>query len=180
MSTVNRILTLLVSITLVGFGLVLAVEVVGALFGSHPLLVDWRGAYRTGRSDRWDSASVRVLASAVTAIGLLLLLAQLKPRRISRLAVSSDDPNTDAALTRAGVRSALRRAAENVDGIRTAKVKIARRSAKVVARARASQPGLAQGLDAEVQVAVAERLTALQLRHPPRVRTSVQTRKAQS
>ena len=180
MKTVNRLLTLLLSVALIGFGVVLAVEVIGALFGSHPLLVDWRGAYRAGRTDRWDSAIVRVLACAVAVVGLLLLLAQLKPRRISRLTVSSGDPNTDAALTRAGVRSALRRAAEDVDGISTAKVKLARRRAKVVASTRSSQPGLTQTLKAEVQVAVADRLSALQLRHPPRVRTSVHTRKAQS
>ena len=180
MKAFNRLLTLLLSVALIGFGVVLAVEVVGALFGSHPLLIDWRGAYRAGRSDRWDSAIVRVLASAIALVGLLLLLAQLKPRRISRLTVSSDDPHTDAALTRAGVRSALRRAAEDVDGISAAKVKISRRSAKVVASTRASQPSLGQTLNADVQVAVAERLTALQLHHPPRVRTSVKTRKAQS
>ena len=179
MKTLNRLLTLLLSVALITFGVVLAVEVVGALFGSHPLLVDWRGAYRAGRSDRWDSAIVRVLASAVAVVGLLLLLAQLKPRRISRLVVSSDDPHTHAAVTRAGVHSALRRAAEDVDGISTAKVKITRRSAKVVASSRARQPSLAQNLNADVQVAVAERLTALQLRHPPRVRASVHTRRAQ-
>lgn len=180
MRTFNRLLTLLVSLALIVFGVVLTVEVVGALFASHPLLVDWRGAYRAGRSDRWDSSTVRVLASAVTAVGLLLLLVQLKPRRISRLAVKSDDLHTDAALTRTGVRSALRSAAEGVDGVSTAKVKIARRSAKVIASSRAGQAGLGQKLDTEVQVAVTERLTALQLRHPPRLRISVQTRKAGS
>lgn len=180
MKTFNRLLTLLLSVALIAFGVVLAVEVVGALFGSHPLLIDWRGAYRAGRSDRWDSAFVRVLACAVAAVGLLLLLAQLKPRRISRLTVSSDDPHTDAALTRDGVRSSLRKAAEDVDGISAAKVKISRRSAKVLASTRAGQPSLGQTLNADVQVAVAERLTALQLRHPPRVRTSVRTRKAQT
>ena len=180
MRTFNRLLTLLLSVALIAFGVVLAVEVVGALFGSHPLLLDWRGAYRAGRNNQWDSAAVRVLAGALAAAGLLLLLAQLTPRRISRLTVSSDDPHTDAAVTRAGVRRALRRAAEDVDGIRVAKVKISRRSAKVVAMTRANQPNLAEGLNAEVHVAVAERLTALQLRHPPRVRTDVRTRKAQS
>lgn len=180
MRTVNRLLTVLVSLALVAFGVVLAVEVVVALVGADPLLVNWRGAYRAGRRDSWDSAAVRLLASALTATGLLLLLAQLKPRRISRLPVSTDDRYTDAALTRAAVRSALRRAAEEVDGISAATVKVGRRRATVVARTRASEPGLGQLLAAEVRRATGDRLTALQLHRRLRLRTRVRTRQVGS
>jgi len=78
------------------------------------------------------------------------------------------------------VRSALRRAALDVDGINSAKVKLGRRTAKVTASSRASQAGLAQDLNTEVRTAVADRLASLQLRHAPRTRTSVQTRKVRS
>ena len=180
MKTVNRLLTLVVSVALIASGVVLAVEVVGALFGSQPVLVDWRGAYQAGRTHSWSSNPVRILASVVGAVGLLLLLAQLKPRRISRLAVSSDDPYTDAAVTRAGVRGALRRAAENVDGISAAKVKLGRRRATVVASTRADQPRLRQDLTADVHTAVIDRLTSLELTRPLQVHARVQNRKAQS
>ncbi len=180
MRTLNRVLTLLVSVAVIVAAAVLAVEVVVAVFGLHPLLLDWRAAYRAGRTDAWDSTIVRVIAAAVALVGLLLLAAQLKPRRVRRLKVSSQDANTDAALTRAGVRSALRRAALDVDGINSAKVKLGRRTAKVTASSRASQAGLAQDLNTEVRTAVAERLASLQLRHAPRARTSVQTRKVRS
>ena len=179
MRTANRLLTLVVSVAFVVFGVVLAVEVVAKLFGLSPVLVDWTGAVRAGRTDEWSSVSVRVLASAVTAVGLLLLLAQLKPRRIDRLGVGTDDPHTDAAVTRAGVRTALRLAAEGVDGISAAKVKLRRRRAKVIASTRASQPELHRELDADVLAAVGDRLTALELTRPLQVRTRVQTRKAQ-
>lgn len=180
MKTLNRLLTLLVSLALVAFGVVLAVEVGAALVGAQPVLVDWTGAYQAGRTDSWSSTSVRILAAAVTAVGLLLLIAQLKPRRVSRLAVSADDPCTDAAVTRAGVRGALKRAAENVDGISAAKVKLGRRRAKVVANTRAGQAALRQELTAETQAAVSDRLSSLLLTRPPRVRARVQTRKAES
>jgi len=101
-------------------------------------------------------------------------------RLVRRLKVSSQDANTDAALTRAGVCSALRRAALDVDGINSAKVKLGRRTAKVTASSRASQAGLAQDLTSEVRTAVADRLASLQLRHAPRPRSSVQTRKVRS
>ena len=179
MKTLNRLLTLLVSLALVAFGVVLAVEVGAALVGAQPVLVDWTGAYQAGRTDSWSSTSVRILAAAVTAVGLLLI-AQLKPRRVSRLAVSADDPCTDAAVTRAGVRGALKRAAENVDGISAAKVKLGRRRAKVVANTRAGQAALRQELTAETQAAVSDRLSSLLLTRPPRVRARVQTRKAES
>jgi len=176
MRTLNRVLTLLVSVAVIVAAAVLAVEVVVAVLGLHPLLLDWRA----GRTDAWDSTIVRVIAGAVALVGLLLLAAQLKPRRVRRLKVSSQDANTDAALTRAGVRSALRRAATDVDGINSAKVKLGRRTAKVTASSRASQAGLAQDLTTEVRTAVADRLASLQLRHAPRARTSVQTRKVRS
>jgi len=180
MRTLNRVLTLLVSVAVIVAAAVLVVEVVVAVLGLHPLLLDWRGAYRAGRTDAWDSTIVRVIAGAVALVGLLLLAAQLKPRRVRRLKVSSQDANTDAALTRAGVRSALRRAATDVDGINSAKVKLGRRTAKVTASSRASQAGLAQDLNTEVGTAVADRLASLQLRHARRARTSVQTRKVRS
>ena len=83
------------------------------------------------------------------------------------------------AVTRAGVRTALRLAAEGVDGISSAKVTLRRRRAKVVASTRASQAELHQELDADVLTAVGDRLTGLELTRPLRVRTRVQTRKAQ-
>ena len=180
MKTVNRLLTVVVSVALIAFGVVLAVEVGAALFGAPPLLVDWRGAYDAGRTDSWSSNPVRVVASVVTAVGLLLLLAQLKPRRVSRLAVSTDDRYTDAAVTRAGVRGALRRAAENVDGISGAKVRLGRRRAKVVASTRAGETGLREDLTADIRTAVIDRLTSLELTRPLRVHARVQSRKAQS
>jgi len=178
MRTLNRLLTLLVSVALITFGLVLALEVAVAVFGAHPALLDWRPAYRAGRSDTWDSTAVRVLAGSLALAGLILLLIELKPRRVRRLRVGSQDPNTDAALTRAGLRSALRRAAEDVDGITKASVKLSRRTAKVTATSRAGQAELAATLDTEVRTAVSDRLGALQLRRPPRPRTRVLTRKA--
>ncbi len=180
MRTLNRVLTLLFAVALAAVGVLLAVETAVAVFGSNPVLLDWRSAYRAGRSDTWDSTLVRVIAAAVTAVGLLLLLLELKPRRVRRLRVDSADAHTDAALTRAGLRSALQKAAESVDGITGASVKVGRRRAKVTAQSRGGQAELAQGLDTEVRTAVTERLAALQLRHPPRPRTTVQTRKERS
>jgi len=180
MRGLNRVLTLLVSVAVIAAAVVLAVEVVVAVFGSHPLMLDWRAAYRAGRTDAWDSTVVRVIAGAVALVGLLLLVVELKPRRVRRLKVNSADANTDAAVTRAGVRSALRRAALDVDGISSAKVKLGRRTAKVSASSRAGQAGLAQDLNTEVGAAVTDRLASLQLRCAPRARTSVQTRKVRS
>ncbi len=85
MRTLNRVLTLLISVAVIVAAAVLAVEVVVAVFGLHPLLLDWRTAYRAGRTDAWDSTIVRVIAAAVALVGLLLLAAQLKPRRLRRL-----------------------------------------------------------------------------------------------
>ena len=180
MRILNRLLTLVISVALIAFGVLLAVEVVGAMVGTQPLLVDWTRAYRAGRGHSWNSNAVRIVASAVTAGGLLLLLAQLKPRRISRLGVRTDDQNTDAAVTRAGVQGALKRAAESVDGISAANVKLGRRRAKVVAHTRAGDAALHRKLTTELQAALADRLSALLLTRPPRVRVRVQARKALS
>ncbi len=90
-------LTVLVSVAVIVAASVLAVEVVVAVFGLHPLLLDWWGAYRAGCGHAWDSTIVRVIAAAGALVGLLLLAAQLKPRRVRGIEVSSQDASTDTA-----------------------------------------------------------------------------------
>jgi len=174
---VNRVLALLLALALALGGLLLAVEVAAAGFHKQPVLARWHGLYAAGTRDSWESGPVRAVVIVAVALGLLLLAAQLKRRRPGRLPVVSGEPAVDAAVTRAGVRTAVRRAAMEVDGISRAKVKVRRRRVKVRAVSRLGDQEAARGLQDEVASRVGGRLDELQLSRPLGVRARVAPRR---
>ena len=177
MRLVERVLALLLAAALVVGSLVLALEVLWAALGKEPLVVAWPSAYARGSADAWDSAPVRLLAVGVLVAGLLLLVAELTPRRTPRLRMTGSDPTVDAAVSRRSLRSALLAAAEQVDGISTAKAKVSSRTATVTATSRLGSTGSAQQLTGELEAALRARLDGLQLSRTPRLRTRVTPRR---
>ena len=177
MRVFERLLSLLLAVAVVVGSLLLAVEVVWAALGKSPLLIPWQSTYDRGSSDTWDSAPVRIAAVVLLVVGLLLLLAELKPRRTPRLQLTGTDPSFDAAVTRRSLRSALLNAAKQVDGISGAKAKVSKRRAKVTATSRLGSVETAQSLTGELETALRERLDSLQLARTPRLRARVTPRR---
>lgn len=177
MRVVERILSLLLALAVVAGAIVLALEVGWAVAGQAPLLVDWRPAYTSGTHHAWDNAIVRVTAAVLLAVGLLLLLAELKPRRATRLRMTSTDPTVDAAITRRSLRSSLLARARQVDGISDAKASVGRRKVAVRAVSRLGSTETAQSLNGELDAALRRRLDELELAHTPRLRTRVAARR---
>lgn len=173
MRVLERILSLLLAAAVVVGSVVLALEVIWAALGKEPLLVQWQSTYATGGSNAWDSAAVRVTAVVLLVIGVLLLLAELKPRRAPRLRMAGSDPTFDAAITRRSLRSALLNAAKQVDGISGAKAKVSKRKADVTATSRLGSAETAQALTGELESALRARLDGLQLAKTPRLRARV-------
>lgn len=173
MRVVERFLSLLVSLTLVVGSVLLALEVGWAVAGQQPLLVPWRAAYLDGGRNAWDSAPARILAIGLLVIGLLLLLAELKPRRAPRLAMTGTDPSIDTAITRRSLRSTLLNGARQVDGVSDAKARVSKRKVTVKAVSRLGSADTATGLTDELETALRTRLDALQLATTPKLRVRV-------
>lgn len=177
MRAFERLLSLLLAVAVVVGSLLLAVEVVWAALGKSPLLIQWQSTYDRGGTDAWDSAPVRTAAVVLLVVGLLLLLAELKPRRTPRLQLTGTDPSFDAAVTRRSLRSALLNAAKQVDGISGAKARVSGRRARVTATSRLGSVETAQSLTSELEAALRERLDSLQLARTPRLRARVTPRR---
>lgn len=177
MRVVERFLSLLLALAVAVGSLVLALEVAWAVAGRRPLLLDWRPAYTAGRQDSWDSAPVRAVAIGLLVLGLLLLIAELKPRRTPRLRLAGSEAGVDAAITRRSLRGTLLNVAGQVDGISGARARVGRRSVKVQAVSRLGSPETAKSLTGELESALRARLDALQLAQPPRLRVQVSPRR---
>jgi len=177
MRVIERFLSLLLALAVVVGSVLLALEVGWAVAGRAPLLIKWRGAYTSGGSHAWDTAPARITAAVMVAVGLLLLIAELKPRRAPRLKMTSTDPNIDAAITRRSLRATLLTGAKQVDGVTGAKVKVSKRKANVKAVSRLGSADTAQGLTGELQTALRGRLEALQLAKTPKLRARVAPRR---
>ncbi len=177
MRVVERLLSLLLALAVVVGSVLLALEVGWAVAGQPPLLVPWRSAYTSGGGNAWDSGPARVLAVALLVVGLLLLLAELKPRRTPRLKLAGSDPTIDAAITRRSLRSTMLAGARQVDGVSGAKVKVSKRKVKVRAVSRLGSAETAKGLTGELENALRDRLDALQLARQPTLRTRVAPRR---
>jgi hypothetical protein len=169
----NRLLAALLSLTLMVAGVLVVVEVVAQRLGRKPAIVDWPRLYDWARRTTWQQGSVRVASIALVVVGLLLLAAELKRSRPSRLAVRSQD--TDAAYTRRGVAATIRSAVSDVDGINSASVSVSRRKVKVEATTAGLQPYTAEGLREPATEAARQRLDALELQSPPALSVHVTT-----
>jgi hypothetical protein len=177
MRILNRLLAALLALSLIVIGMLLIIEVAAARLGHQPALVHWQPAYAWLHRTEWQQGSVRVVAAALLALGLLLLIAELKPARVSRLPVTEDsDAPDDVAYTRRGVAAALRAAVVDVDGVRSASVHVRRRSISVQTQAAAQDSDAAHALREPATAAARDRLASLQLASAPRLSVRVARR----
>jgi hypothetical protein len=174
MRLVNRLLAALLSLALIVAGVLVVVEVVAQRLGRDPVAVDWPRLYDWVRRTPWQQGSVRVACILLALAGLLLLAAELKRSRPSRLPARSDI--TDAAYTRRGVAGTIRSAVSDIDGISSAKVAVSRRKVKVAATTAGLQPFTAESLREPATAAAQQRLDALELQSPPALSVEVSTR----
>jgi Family of unknown function (DUF6286) len=179
MRHVNRVLAALLCLALIAGGVLLIIEVITDRVSHRPAVVDWHPAYDWAKRTTWNAGSVRVACVVVILLGLVLLIAELKPARVSRLAA---DParagagGIDTAYTRRGLAAAIRSAVTGVDGVRGASVKVKRRKVAVAATAAAQDKAAARSLRDPISAAARERLTALKLRRAPSVSVRVTPR----
>ena len=173
MRLINRPLALILAAALAAASIILIVEVVAHAVHASPVIVHWPTWYKWAGRTHWNALVITIWSIILIIAGVLVLAPQLKPRRVTRLKLRSDDKATDAAMTRGGLAGALRAAALDIDGISKAAIRVRRRRARVTATAAARDRAAADTLRQPVTDAARRRLDDLQLRHPPRLRVRV-------
>ena len=176
MRLVNRLLAALLSLALLIVSVVLIAEVISYAANRRTVVVNWHPAYDWARHHTWASGSIRVICGILIFVGLVLLLAELKRARVSRLAADPAEAGADAidtAYTRRGLAAAIRSAVTAVDGVRSTAVKVKRRKVRIAATASARDRAAARSLRDPIADAARQRLDALKLRRPPSVSVRV-------
>lgn len=173
MRVLNRPLAFILAAALIAVCVVAIVEVIGFFVHGSPLLVHWTTWYHWARATRWDALVVRVWSAILIAVGVLILAAELKPRRATRLPLHPLHDATDAAVTRRGLSGVLRTAATGVDGVSSATVKVRRGRARVTVTSAARGRAAAEAHTEPVTQAARARLDQLSLRYPPRLKVHV-------
>jgi hypothetical protein len=175
----NRVLAALLSLALIAGAVLLIIEVIADRVSHRPSVLDWRPAYDWAKRTTWNAGSIRVACAVLILLGLVLLIAELKPARVSRLAADPAQAGADGidtAYTRRGLAAAIRSAVTGVDGVRGASVRVKRRKIKVAATAAAQDKAAARSLRDPVLAAARQRLAALKLRRAPSVSVRVTPR----
>jgi hypothetical protein len=175
MRLANRLLAALLALGLATVGALVVVEVIAARLDKPPVAVSWHRIYRWGEHTSLTQGSVRVACIVTAVLGLLLLLAELKRTRPTRLTAASD--SVDAGYTRRGVATAISKAVTDVDGINGAAVTVRRRRIRVQARAPGVEPYTADSLRGPATDAAQSRLTDLELKRQPRLKVRLSTRR---
>ena len=173
MRVANRPLAFILAAALLACSVVIIAEVIGFAVHRSPLLVHWTTWLGWARSTRWDALVVRVWATVLIVIGLVLVGLEFKPRRVTRLPLSASGQATDATVTRRGLARMLRTEATGVDGITSASVRVRRRRARVTAASGARGRAAASALTEPVTQALGARLDGLNLRRAPRLTVRV-------
>ena len=176
MRVINRPLAFVLAAVLAVASVILIIEVIAFAVHASPVLVHWATWDSWARRTRWDAVVIKVWSVILIVFGALVLAFELKPRRVTRLRLRSDQDATDPAMTRRGLAGALRAAATDIDGISGAAVTVRRRRARVAARSAARSSAAAAALKEPAAQAVRRRLDDLQMRNPPRLTVRVTTR----
>ena len=176
MRLLNRPLALILAAALTVAAIIVIIEVIAAAVNHGPIVLHWTTWYHWAHKTRWNQVVVRVWSAVLIVIGVVILILELRPHRVTRLRLRSADDATDAAVTRGGLAGALRTAATGVDGISAAAVSVRRRRARVTAKAAARGRTATDELKEPLTQAVRDRLDSLNLRHPPRLKVRVTPR----
>ncbi|MEV7006050.1 DUF6286 domain-containing protein [Streptosporangium sp. NPDC051022] len=148
-----------VAALLASAGLAAAAGVTAGLAMGSPLgRMPYRSLAEGVGALRWSDPGVFAAALAAMAAGGLLLALAALPGRSRLVPLESADSKTVIGLTRAGLRRTLRAAAESVDEVGRARVRLGSRTIEVTVFTDADRTG---HLLRQVGTVVGDRLTAL-------------------
>ncbi|MDT0301579.1 DUF6286 domain-containing protein [Streptomonospora wellingtoniae] len=166
---------LIVGALVLGVAALAAVEVASALAGAPMRTSVTSAAGEYAATAQWSDPVVQTASAVAAAIGLVLIAVALLPGRGRFTALRTADPELVVGLSRSGLKRTLASAAQEVGGVRAARVAVGRRRVRVRVRTDLRE---APELRGEVAAAVGRRLAELEPVTPFKVTASVRHTKA--
>ncbi|MGH8908514.1 MAG: DUF6286 domain-containing protein [Egibacteraceae bacterium] len=170
MIVVNRLLGLLLGLGLLTAGVIVVSEATLGLTGRASWLIDRTVASRELAQLSWDDPRALPISVTLLVIGIVLVLAQLKPRRPTTLPLPDSTEHCRCAVERRSVEMRLASVASSDDDVATASARVGRRRAKINARTTHDVP-VPEVAD-RVRAALAEELARLGLSHRLKLRAT--------
>ncbi len=167
--TVDRLLAVVLGLAGLAGGLLVTAEVVAGLLDRPPLLLPVRSATAELTARSWSDTLVLVVAGAALAVGVLLLVAELTPRRRTELVLQPRDARVTCTVSTGSVGHLLEHAASGVPGVRAASARVRRRRARLDVSVPIRDRGEAGRMNERAAAAATGALTGLRLRSAPRL-----------
>jgi hypothetical protein len=150
---------LLAALLLTVAGALTAIEAISALAGGPARLVPYDRVTEWATGARWKDWAPLLISGLLALLGLIFLVAGLRPGRGRLIPLHGDDPALIVGVNRGGLKGAVASAAESVDGVsRVRRVKLRRHKVTVVAATRMREE---HGLRDTVRDAVTSKLADL-------------------
>lgn len=150
-----------------------ATQAIWATVHHRPWLISATAMPRYLHRLRWQDSVVLVVAIVAIVLGALLILGALLPPRRRLVELTGTDDAAPIGVTRRSIRRSLAAAAQDVDGVGSARLTLTRRRVKVRASTTLRHT---DGLDERVVAKVESRLAALATRTPRSVHVTLAER----
>ena len=173
MRIANSVLALVLAAAVAAAGVVVAVEITLAGMGDSRWLLRWSDWYRWALDHNWTAAPVTLACWGLVVAGLVVLFFALALYRPLTLEARPYSPDVVSLVRRASLERSLQRAAQGIDGIVGAGVKVSGHTVRIKARSNRRD---VSGLRDDIAQSVSARLDMLHLAHPPQVRVQVVAR----
>ncbi len=172
MHVVNRMIMIFLAVVLVAIGAWAIAEAAAHLAGQGAVVLDPGTVAATLKDATWAETGTRTVAWGLVVVGLLLVVAQVKPRRPVDYPARAASPNRHLSYERHGLERLAGQVTESHPDVAAVdRVVLHRRRLVVQARGYVDTPVDATRRD--VDESLAQSLASLDLLRPPRVRVVV-------
>lgn len=160
---------------------VLVAAVAIQMLSGEPLWIRYHAVATDLHATRWHDPGPAIAGAVAAVLGLVLLLAGLLPGRLTILPLRAAETTgtgsrVDSGASRRSYRSTLRAAAATVDGVRTVRLKLRRRSVAAVIRTDRTNT---TGLTDAVRAAIEHRIDMVDPATRPRIRIKVKAARSE-
>lgn len=176
MALFDRLAAVLLGVILLAVGVLVPIEVVHTLLGTKGhLLVPYESIARFGTRQAWSDTPVLAICAAIAAVGLLIVLFEVRRRRPALLTVQPLTDGVSSGMSRRSLRHAVTGQAQEVDGVTSAQARVRRRKVAVTAGTALREPG---DLEQRLTTHLTSWLDGLGLVRPLHLRVHVQRKES--